>query len=144
MAAVFNRLYDVPYNAEVLDDPDGTGFLVYFLAVSNKEGDRILGGHFRITVSADGSKAEQIDALSRGIIKDKPRVLTRTQEKAVVISQLVSDVPVETFIYSSHLFKLPIFVGTKMGTWKVANGRIEKTDFNALREVQRSVRKKTN
>jgi hypothetical protein len=144
LAAVFNRLYDVPYNAEVLDDPDGTGFLVYFLAVSNKEGDRILGGHFRITVSADGSKAEQIDALSHGIIKDKPKVLPRTQEKAIVISQLVSDVPVETFIYSSHLFKLPIVVGTDTGTWKVVNGRIEKTDASALREMQRSARKKTN
>jgi hypothetical protein len=136
LAAVINRLYDVPYNAEVLDDPEGSGFLVYFLAASSQSGDRILGGHFRITVSADGSKAEQIDALSPGITKDKSKAAQGTREKAIIISQLVSDVPVETFIYSSHLFGLPIFVGTKTGTWKVVNGRIEKMDSNVLRKVQ--------
>jgi hypothetical protein len=119
-----------------LDDPEGSGFLVYFLAASSQSGDRILGGHFRITVSADGSKAEQIDALSPGITKDKSKAAQGTREKAIIISQLVSDVPVETFIYSSHLFGLPIFVGTKTGTWKVVNGRIEKMDSNVLRKVQ--------
>jgi hypothetical protein len=143
LAAVVNRLFDVPYNAEVLDDPDGSGFLVYFLAASNRSGDRILGGHFRITVSADGSKAEQIDALSHGIIQDKTKTEERTHQKAIVISQLVSDVPVETFIYSSHLFGLPIFVGTRTGTWKVANGRIEKTNFDVLGKG-RPARRKPN
>lgn len=141
LAAVINRLYNVPYNAEVLDDPDGSGFLVYFLAASNQSGDRILGGHFRITVSADGSKVEQIDALSRGIIQDKTKVGERTHEKAIVISQLVSDVPVETFIYSSHLFGLPIFVGTKSGTWRVVNGRIEKANSDVLGKAQPAARK---
>ena len=143
LAAVINRLYDVPYNAEVLDDPDGSGFLVYFLATGSESGQRILGGHFRVTVSADGSKVEQIDALSQGITKEK-KGAPQTRERAIVISQLVSDVPVETFIYSSHLFGLPIFVGTKAGTWKVANGRIEKTNKDLLGKAQPPPGHKTN
>src|SRR4030095_13401752 len=46
VAALKGKLFDIPYKYVVLDDPDGSGFLVYALAYSKKE--IILGGHFRV------------------------------------------------------------------------------------------------
>src|SRR5687767_6717591 len=50
------RLFKIRYDFLVVDDPDGTGFLVY--AMPTRPGEVMLGGNFRVTVSADGSKAE--------------------------------------------------------------------------------------
>jgi hypothetical protein len=134
--AVKGKLFDVPgYNFEILNDPDGRGFLVYALAVTNKSDEQIIGGHYRITVSADGSKAERIDSLSSGPMKSK----ADPGHKAVGIGamQLVSKIPVETFIYSSYLYKMPIGVATDEKTvWTVVNGKITKMDPNIVKEAE--------
>ena len=127
VAAVKDQLYDVPYNFEVLDDPDGSGFLVYALAATKKNGEILTGGHYRVTVSADGSKAEQVDLLSQLI--RQPKGDRDHEVVAVSASQLSSNLPVETWLYSSHLYHLPMFVGGRDGSiWAVANGRIVRAD----------------
>jgi hypothetical protein len=136
MQAVLPRLngaYGPKYNFEVLNDPDGKGFLVYALATFRDRSAIYLGGHFRITVSADGAKAERIDDLSRGITRNP----TPADAKPVAMgtAQAVdSKYPVETVIYESNLYKIPIGVGTRDGTiWMVANGRIQNTGEKADR-----------
>jgi hypothetical protein len=52
------------YNFEVLDAPDGKGYLVYALASTKVANEIIVGGHYRISVSPSG-KVQQVDALSR-------------------------------------------------------------------------------
>jgi hypothetical protein len=66
-AALQGKLFNIRYDYVVLDDPDGSGFLVYALASTGKPTDFVLAGHFRVTVSADGAKAERVDALSRSL-----------------------------------------------------------------------------
>src|SRR5438094_6746771 len=65
IAALKGKLFDIHYNYVVLDDPKGSGFLVYALASTGKPSDIVLAGHFRVTLSADGSKADRVDALSK-------------------------------------------------------------------------------
>jgi hypothetical protein len=126
-AAVKDHLYDVPYNFEVLDDPDGRGFLVYALAATKKDDEILTGGHYRVTVAADGSRAEQVDLLSQLIRQPKGDADHKTV--AVSASQLSSNVPVETWLYSSHLYHMPMFVAGKDGSiWGVVNGRIVRAD----------------
>ena len=55
------------YKFIVLKDPDGSGHLVYALATSKDPNDVMFVGHFRVTVSADGEKAEAVEVLSRGL-----------------------------------------------------------------------------
>jgi hypothetical protein len=136
MQAVSPRLngaYGPKYNFEVLNDPDGNGFLVYALATFHDRSAIYLGGHFRITVSADGAKAERIDDLSRGIIRNP--LPADAKPVAMGTAQTVdSKYPVETVIYESNLYKIPIGVGTRDGTiWMVANGRIQNTGEKADR-----------
>lgn len=127
LGALNGKLFDASYNYEVLDDPDGSGFLVYALAATKKNDEILTGGHYRVTVSADGLKAEQTDLLSQLIRQPKGDADHKTV--AVSSSQLSSNVPVETWLYSSNLYHLPMFVGAKDGSiWAVANGRIVRAD----------------
>lgn len=127
-AAVRGRLFNAPYNFEIVDDPDGSGFLVYALAASGKAHQYVLGGHLRVTVSADGTKAERVDALSKTLLYSsdgKSAVPPDAQPVALFMIQLVSNKPVETLIYTANLAKKDIYVGTpdrKM--WIVGNGKI--------------------
>ena len=121
-----NGAYGAHYNFEVLNDPDGSGFLVYALAATNKRDEMFIGGHFRITVSADVSSVERIDDLSKGLLRFK---LERDKKLELNASaQAVnSNHPVETFVYSSYLYHIPMFVGTKdKAYWVVNAGKIHK------------------
>lgn len=127
IAAVKGQLYDALYNFEILDDPDGHGFLVYALAATKKNDEILTDGHYRVTVSADGSKAERVDLLSQLI--RQPKGDRDHETVAVSSSQLSSKLPVETWLYSSHLYHLPMYVGGNDGSiWGVANGRIVRVD----------------
>jgi hypothetical protein len=122
VAALQGRLFDINYNFEVLDDPDGRGFLIYALAATQKSDEVILAGHFRVTVSADGTKAERVDALSRSRVSSGPT----SDAVALFLIQLVSNKPVETLIYTANLARKPVFVGTPDGKkWMVGEGKMQ-------------------
>ena len=110
-AALKDKLFDIPYNYIILDDPDGSGFLVYALAHAKNE--IILGGHFRVTVSADGSTAERVDALSNTLLRQPPPPKGNEGEKPLTVSmsQIVSNRPLETFVYTSLHDKVIVSVG---------------------------------
>jgi hypothetical protein len=132
-----NVAYGPRYNFEVLNDPDGSGFLVYALAAFVKKRSVFTGGHVRITVSADGAKVERIDQLSRGITEQKGdpgnEIVGLATAQAVETNH-----PVETWIYSSHLYHLPIYVATNDGaSWRVVNGKIHKFTEAELKDVEK-------
>ena len=131
MVALKGRLYNIHYHYVVLDDPDGSGFLVYALGYANP-GEVVLAGHFRVTVSADGGKAERIDALSRSldIARKGEAVVKGYQPWGLSMSQIVSSKPVETAVYISNLTKLVVAVATppKDQVWFIENGKIRKAD----------------
>jgi hypothetical protein len=126
--AQLNTAYGARYNFEVLNDPDGSGFLVYALAAFTKVYPVYTGGHLRITVSADGSKVERIDQLSHGIIEQKAD--PGQQMVAIATAQAVdTNYPVETWLYSSYLYHLPMYVAATDGSeWACVNGRIVRVD----------------
>jgi hypothetical protein len=120
--ALRGRLFSIRYDYVVLDDPDKSGFLVYAVGSTDKPKQFILAGHRRVTVSADGRKAERVDALSQTLMIGDPRRDTPkgTTSAAAYMNQIVSNRPVETFIYIAYLMKQPIFVSTPDGRiWKV-------------------------
>ncbi len=128
-AAVEVKLYDgVRYGYVVLDDPRGSGFLVYALASAKRKGDVITGGHFRVSVSSDGARAERVDLLSQLIHQPKPDAGNTLA--AIASTQNEGKLPAETWIYSSELYQLPMYVAVVAdgSLWGVANGRIVRTD----------------
>src|ERR1700719_1005242 len=112
IAALKGKLFDIHYDYVVLDDPKGRGFLVYALATTHKVGDIVLAGHFRVTVSADGSKAERVDALSKSLAMQHggQGLPMGTHLAGLYMVQLVSSKPLETLIYTNRITGFPIVV----------------------------------
>jgi hypothetical protein len=130
--AVQGKLFNIRYDYVVLDDPAGSGFLVYALGRGPKPGDTVVFGHFRVTVSADGQKAERMDALSNSIVIDNKNVDTSPpgyHKVAFACATVVGTRPSETLIYASNSMKMPIAVATppKGQVWFIENGKITKS-----------------
>ncbi len=118
------------YNYAVLDEPGSDGFLVYLLRP--KEGNHLvpMGGHYRVTVSADGKTLKQVDALSRSCLTmDRNREIPEGGKLVTMcMSHIVSATPVETQVFLSLQEKLPFCVITPDGTaWQIEDGQIEKS-----------------
>lgn len=140
LPALRGKFFDINYNFEVLDDPDGSGFLVYALAATNKKGEFPTGGHYRVTVSSDGSRVERVDLLSQFM---KQRAKPGAELEWITSSQVASNIPVETWIYSSDLYHVPIMIGTMDGaTWLINKGRIHKFTKAEIKELESGKAKK--
>lgn len=132
IAALKGKLFDIRYDYVVLDDPDGSGFLVYALGQGPRPSDTVVHGHFRVTVSADGSKAERVDALAHSVFidtKESP-VVGNYKKVAFSMNQPLGTRPVETLVYASNHMKMPIAVATPPHgqVWFIENGKIRKSD----------------
>ena len=140
LVALQGKFFDINYNFEVLDDPDGSGFLVYALAATNKKGEYPTGGHYRVTVSSDGSRMERVDLLSQFM---KSREKSGAKMEYITSTQVASNIPVETWIYSSNLYRVPIMIGTMDGaTWLINKGRIHKFTAAEIKQLESETGKK--
>jgi hypothetical protein len=123
------KFFDVHYDYVVLDNPDGSGFLVYALGQGGRPSDTVVHGHFRVTVSADGRKAERVDALAHSIFVDTKEspVVENYKKVAFSMGQPLGTRPVETLVYASNHMKMPIAVATPNGVvWWIEKGKITK------------------
>jgi len=116
------------YNTIVLKDPEGAGWLAWALAATANPNLIMAGGHHRLTVSADGSQVLRMDALSRTCaVLQKGNAPAGSKVAGLFTTQLVSTVPVETFVFLSLSQGIPIFVGTPdRVVWRVADGKIQR------------------
>ncbi|HJT45319.1 MAG TPA: hypothetical protein VJ721_03510 [Chthoniobacterales bacterium] len=121
-AALKGKLFDIHYDYVVLDDPNRHNFLIYALGKAEGTDQVVMAGHFRVTVSLDGTKAERVDALSKSLARSGP---ITAETAALFLIQLVSNKPAETLIYTSNLAKKPVYVRTPDGTtWVVNEGKM--------------------
>lgn len=114
------------YNTVVLKDPSGPGWLAWALAATTNPNLIMAGGHHRLTISADGSQVLQTDALSRSCaVMQKANGPAGSHVAALMTTQLVSNVPVETFVFLNLEHHMPFFVLTPDRTlWKISDGKI--------------------
>jgi hypothetical protein len=120
------------YNTVVLRDPDvqGGGWIVYVLAATSTTGEVMLGRHHRVRVSADGRRVLEDVPLSKSCLRMMPgsQVPAGADVKGVWATHVVSSTPTEAHVFLSLLHRLPIFVRTSRGMWRVADGRIDLVD----------------
>ncbi|MBN2319960.1 MAG: hypothetical protein JXR49_12815 [Acidobacteria bacterium] len=100
------------------------GILVYLLAGSNKPNVAIFGKHYRVLVSMDGSRIKYMKPLSKGIIEASTLGPNGEKPRALGISHLVTDYPLETHVFNSLLTGLPVYVITSRGVWCVDGDKI--------------------
>ncbi|KSB88654.1 hypothetical protein AS593_19640 [Caulobacter vibrioides] len=119
------------YNTAVIRNPDGEGWIVWLLAPSPAAGAVPVGGHYRIFVAGDGKTVQRVDALSAScLLIEKPKAADGKPALAFA-SHIVSPTPVETHVFISSLYKLPLAVGTSTTkeVWLVDQGKISKMDL---------------
>lgn len=119
------------FNYAVLDEPAGEGFLVYLLRPKETNDVVPVGGHYRITVGADGKTVKQVDALSRSCLTmaRKGEIPEDGELVSLCMSHIVSATPVETHVFLSLQERLPFYVITPDGvTWQVEGGKIAQSD----------------
>jgi len=126
------KFFNIHYEYVVLDDPAGSGFLVYALGEGARPSDTVVHGHFRVTVSADGSKAERVDTLAHSVFVDTKESPSAGNWNKVgfAMNQPLGTRPVETLVYASNHMKIPIAVVTSPNRqgWWIENGKIRKYD----------------
>jgi len=116
------------YNAVVLDDPDSDGWLVWLLASTNQSNQLILTGHYRFRISADGTQVLRRDQLSATCIIQTVDP-AQGQLAGLTVSHIVSPQPVETHVFTSLLYRLPVYV--------VAGDKLYGVEGARIREVRR-------
>ena len=114
------------YNTVALKDLSGDGWLVWAVASTTDPGAIVIGGHYRFTISADGQTIRQKDALSRGCLTLNRNSAARgAAEVGLFMNHIVSLTPVETHVFASLNYKVPLHVGTADGAaWKVDRGHV--------------------
>jgi hypothetical protein len=117
------------YNYVVLDDPTGPGLLVYLLRPKGSANSVPIGGHYRISVSADGKNITQVDRLSASCLEmDKTggNLPKGSTVERLVASHIVSATPVEThvFVALQDKVRMTIVTPNKGGIWDVSDGKV--------------------
>lgn len=125
------------YNTVVLPDVDGKGFLVYALAATTDPNLVFIVGHYRMTVSEDGTKVERVDRLFRScLVFNKSDVPKDSETAGLYASHVVSDTPLETHVFVSLAQNQPLFIVTMDGQmWKIEKAKISKMENVANKSI---------
>jgi hypothetical protein len=102
------------------------GWLVYLLANSRDEYERVMGGHYRVLVSENGTKVLESVPLSQGCLSLRPESLPEdTAFDALPVTHSLTPVPMETHVFTSLLYGEPLSVSTEKFTWRIEGARID-------------------
>ncbi len=91
------------------------GILVELIAGTTKPDTVVIGRHYRVIVSPDGGHATSVLPLSNTAL-ELPK---GSGTEALVVTQLVTDYPLETHVFESMLNRVPLYVWTERGVWLV-------------------------
>jgi hypothetical protein len=119
------------YNSVVVADPEHEGWIVYWLAATTVPTQIAVGGHYRVSVSADGASIASADRLSVACMTgDVPADQEGQEPAAFVVTHLASPTPVETHVFLSLQHGVPFIVVTgEEKAWSVVDGEIEPYDL---------------
>lgn len=111
-------------NPVLLPQREGT-IVIYLLAASSQPNTAVLGRHYRVEVSSDGSEVERL------MVRSGPELIVPTRDasgqrlSALTVTDAATEHPTEAHVFASRMANLPIYVTTGRGLWKVRASAIE-------------------
>jgi hypothetical protein len=112
-----------PINPVLLPGEKGE-VVVYLIAGTTRPGLAVFGKHHRARVSADGRTLLSLEPLSKSILELPLALPPGAKEAGLAVTHIISETPIETHVFVSLLHKLPVYVGTSRGLWKVDGDKI--------------------
>lgn len=104
------------------------GILVYLIAGTQRPDVAVLGKHYRVLVSADGRDVVSFEPLSKTVIElplPEANGPSSATPAGVVVTHVLGPAPIETHVFASLLYRVPVYVGTSRGDWKVDGESVE-------------------
>ncbi len=114
------------FNAVVLGDPQ-TDYQVYILATAEDEEKIPIGGHSKVTVSADGQTVLSHEPYAKSclVLDTTPQKLPlKADIEGLFVTHIISPYPAPTHVFLSMLHEQPLYVGTEIGIWLISEGNI--------------------
>jgi hypothetical protein len=99
--------------------------VVYLLGATRERNVAVLGRHYRVEVSPDGTEVESVTALSGAELELPTEDRSGHRVSALAITDAAATHPTETHVFASRMANLPIYVTTGRGRWKVKASAIE-------------------
>ena len=109
------------------------GWLVYLLVASLNPGERVLAGHDMVRVSPDGLISLGSPPLSLSCRVEQVVPPAGTEPSGLFVVHLATAWPLETHVYTSLVYGVPLTVQTSAGTWVVDGDKIELVNLTAAR-----------
>lgn len=111
-------------NPVLIPQRDGQ-IVVYLLAATAEPNVAVLGRHYRVEVSEDGTAVERVTALSQAELELPTLDRSGQRLAALAISDEGMEHPTETHVFASRMANVPIYVTTSRGRWKVRSSVID-------------------
>ncbi len=106
-----------------------SGWVIYLLAATQRQGEVVIGGHHRMDISSDGTTLIAKHQLSEACLTipsiKKSHLDKDANVEGLVVTQLLTDYPTEIHVFLSLLHHYPLYVATKNYRWNVHDGKID-------------------
>ena len=122
-ASDFRRCTET-YNTVVVDwtFQNQPAWRIYLLASSTDSRDVVLTGHHRITVSRDGREILLKEPLSKSCVVQRPP----KNVVGLVLTHILDPEPIETHVFTSLDYQMPLYIGTESGQFEVRGPKIRR------------------
>lgn len=109
----------------VLIPEQGGAIAVYLMGASSQPNTAVLGRHFRVEVSPDGTEIEAIETLAGAMLEVPTADGTGQRRAALAVVAEGTEHPTEAHVFASRMADVPIYVITPRGRWRVRAAAID-------------------
>ena len=100
------------------------GMMVYLIAGTTKPNVAVFGRHYRVLIPEAGGPPSYVMPLSKSILELPTKAPNGSTVEGLLVTHLLTDWPLETHVFVSLLTHKTVYVGTRVGVWRVEGDKI--------------------
>jgi len=108
------------------------GMMVYLIAGTTKPNLAVFGRHYRVLIPEQGGPPSYVMPLSKSILELPTKSPNGDDIEGLLVTHILTDWPLETHVFVSLLTHKRVYVGTRVGIWRVDGDKIAFIDDRPL------------